>query len=75
MDSEQAGPLPEEYIHTYFGFFFLSFFVSFFSSNNLSRRTLDVYHASTNGVVLVRIYDAGLKPCCTRLAEIQDAKK
>ena len=29
---------------------------SFFSSPNLSRRRLDVYHTSTHGVALVRIY-------------------
>jgi len=37
------------------GFFF------FFSLPNLSRRRLDVYHTSTHGVALVRIWDAGLK--------------
>jgi len=32
------------------GFFCLSFFIS---SPNISRRRLDVYHASTHGVALV----------------------
>jgi len=31
------------------------FFLSFFLSPNLSGRRLDVYHASTHGVALVRI--------------------
>ena len=38
-----------------------SFFFFLFSSPILSRRKLDVYHTSTHGVALVRIYDAGLK--------------
>jgi len=42
-------------------FFFLSFFYLLISSPILSRRTLDVYHTSTHGVALVRIYEAGLK--------------
>jgi len=50
-------------------FIFSSFF---FSSPNLSGRRLDVYHTSTHGVALVRILES---MCCTRLAEIQDAKK
>jgi len=33
----------------------------FFSSANFSGRRLDVYHTSTHDVVLVRIYNAGLK--------------
>jgi len=37
------------------------FSIFFFSSPNLSGHTLDVYHASTRDVVLVRIYYAGLK--------------
>jgi len=41
------------------GFIYLSIF--FFSSPNLSRRRLDVCHTSTHDVVLVWIYDAGLK--------------
>jgi len=32
-----------------------SSFFFFLSSPNLSRRTLDVYHTSTQGVALVRI--------------------
>jgi len=40
-------------------FFLISFF--FFPSPNLSGRRLHVYHTSTNGVALVRIYNAGLK--------------
>jgi len=39
---------------------FLSFFC-LFSSPILSHRRLDVCHTSTHGVVLVRIYDAGLE--------------
>jgi len=39
-------------------FFFL---LLFYSSFNLSRRILDVYHTSTHGVALMRIYDAGPK--------------
>jgi len=35
----------------------------YFSSPYLSRRRLDVYHTSTHGVALVRIYNSGLK--CT----------
>ena len=52
--------------------FFLFFF--FFSSPNLSGRRLDVYHTSTHGVALVRIYNAGLKcaACCS--LEMQDPK-
>ena len=42
------------------GFFFRSFFYLFFSPN-LSHSRLDIYHTSTHGVALVRIYDAGLK--------------
>jgi len=33
-----------------------------FSWPDLSRHRLDVYHTSTHGVALVRIWDAGLKP-------------
>jgi len=43
-------------------YFALWFLLSiFFSSPNLSRRRFDVYHASTHGVALVRIWTAGLK--------------
>jgi len=34
---------------------------SFFPPLNLSSRRLDVYHTSTHGVALVRIYNADLK--------------
>jgi len=54
------------------GFFLLSSF--FFSSPNLSRCTLDVYHTSTHGVALVRIYNAGLKRAARGSLELQDAK-
>ena len=46
-----------------------------FSSPNLSGRRLDVYHSSTHGVALVRIYDAGLKRAASGLLKMQDAKK
>ena len=46
-----------------------------FSSPNLSCRRLDVYHTSTHGVALVRIYDAGLERAARGSLEIQDAKK
>jgi len=52
--------------------FFLAFF---FSSPNLSGRRFDVCHASTHGVALVRIYDAGLKRAARGTLKIQDAKK
>jgi len=54
--------------------FYLSFFLllSFFSSPNLSGRRLDVYHTSTPGVALVRIYNAGLKCAACCLLEISD---
>jgi len=55
------------------GFFFLSIFL-LFSSPILSRRILDIYHTSTHGVVLVRMYDAGLKPAVRGSLKIQDAK-
>ena len=54
-------------------FLLLSFFF-FISSPNLSGRRLDVYHTSTHGVALVRIYDAGLKPAARGSLEMQDAK-
>jgi len=50
------------------GFFF------FFSLPNLSRRRLDVYHTSTHGVALVRIWDAGLKRAACGLLKMQDTK-
>ena len=46
----------------------------FFSLPNLSRRRLDVSHTSTHGVVLVRIWDAGLKRAARGSLKIQDAK-
>ena len=52
-------------------FFLLSFF---FSSPNLSGRRLDVYHTSTHGVALVRIYNAGLKCAARGSLEMQDPK-
>jgi len=51
--------------------FLLSFFIS---SPNLSRRRLDVYHTSTHGVALVRIWDAGLKRAAQGSLKVQDAK-
>jgi len=54
------------------GYIFLAFF--FFSSPNLSGRRLDVYHTSTHGVALVRIYNAGLKRAARRSLKIPDAK-
>ena len=50
--------------HYIFAVWFLSsiYLLSFFfSSPNVSGRRLDVYHTSTHGVALVRIYNAGLK--------------
>jgi len=44
--------------------------IFFFSSSILSGRRLDVYHI--HDVALVRIVHSEM--CCTRLAEIQDAK-
>jgi len=46
--------------------FYLSIF---FSSPNLSGHRLDVYHTSTHGVALVRIYNAGLK--CAKLCGVE----
>ena len=42
-----------------------SIFFFRFSSPNLSGRRVHVYHTSTHGVALVRIWDAGLK-CAAR---------
>jgi len=50
------------------------FFLSFFSSPILSHRRLDVYHTSTHGVALVRIWDAGLKRAARSSLQIQNAK-
>jgi len=49
-------------------------FSSFLSSPNLSGRRLDVYHTSTRGVALVRIYNADLKCAARDSLNIQDAK-
>jgi len=54
--------------------FVLFLLLSFFSSPNLSGRRLDVYHTSTHGVALVRIWNAGLKCTAPGSLEIQDAK-
>jgi len=47
---------------------------SFFYSPNVSGHRVDVYHTSTHGVALVRIYNAGLKCAASSSLEIQDAK-
>ena len=52
--------------------YYLSIYL--FSSPNLSGRRLDVYHTSTHGVALVRIYNACLKCAACGSLEIQDAK-
>ena len=59
--------------HYIFALWFLSIFF-FFSSPNLSNRRLDIYHNSTHGVALVRIWNAGLKCAAHGSLEIQDAK-
>jgi len=46
--------------HYIFAVWFLSSSDFFFSSPNLSGRRLDVYHTSTHGVALVRIYNGPL---------------
>jgi len=51
-----------------------SFYLLLFSSPNLSGRRLDVYHTSTHGMALVRIWDAGLKYAAHGSLEIQGAK-
>jgi len=53
-------------------FFYLSIF--FFASPNLSRCRLDVYHTSTHGVALVRIWNAGLKRAVRSSLKMPDAK-
>ena len=58
--------------HYVFALWFL--LSSFFSSPNLSRRRLDVYHTSTHGVALVRIYNACLKRAAHGSLKIQHAK-
>ena len=59
------------YFCTVVSFFF---FYLLFSLPNLSGRRLDVYHTSTHGVALVRIWNAGLKCAARSSLEIQDAK-
>jgi len=53
----------------------VSIYLLLFSSPNLSGRRLDVYHTSTHGVALVRIYNAGLKHAARSSLKIQDAKR
>jgi len=53
---------------------FSSFFF-FLSSPTLSRRRVGVCHTCTHGVILVRIYDAGLKRAARGSLKTQDAKK
>ena len=61
--------------HYIFALWFLSIYLlPLFSSPNLSGRRLDVYHTSTHGVALVRIYNAGLKCAACGSLEIQDTK-
>ena len=67
---EQGRPL---YFHAVVSIFYLSIYL--FSSPNFSGRRLDVYHASTHGVALVRIQNAGLKRAARCSLKIQDAKK
>jgi len=55
--------------------FALWLLLPFFSSPNFSRRRLDVCHTSTDGVALVRISDAGLKPAVRGSLKTHDAKK
>jgi len=45
-----------------------------FSSPNLSGRRVDVYHTSSHGVALVKIYNAGLKRAARGSLEMQDPK-
>ena len=60
--------------HYIFIMWFLSIYFLFSFLAYLSGRTLDVYHTSTHGVALVRIYDAGLKNAARGSLEMQDAK-
>jgi len=60
--------------HYIFVLWFLLSFYLLFSSHILSRRRLDVYHTSTHGVALVRIYDAGLKRAACGSLKMQDEK-
>ena len=57
-----------------FALWFLSIFF-LFSSPNLSGRRLDVYHTSTHGVALARIWNAGLKCAARGSLQMQDPKK
>jgi len=59
--------------HYIFAMWFLSS-IFFFSSPNLSGLRLDAYHTSRHGVILVRIYNAGLKCSALGSLEIHDAK-
>jgi len=59
--------------HYIFALWFLSFYL--FSWPNLSGRRLDVYHTSTHGVALVRIWNAGLKCAARDSLQMQDPKK
>ena len=54
---------------------FIFCLLSFFSSPNLSGQRLDVYHTSTHGVALVRIWNARLKRAARGSLEMQDPKK
>jgi len=60
--------------HYSFVLWFLLLSSIFFSSPNLSRGRLDVYHTSTHGVALVRIYNAGLKCAARGSLEMPDPK-
>jgi len=60
--------------HYIFSLWFLSIILSFYSPN-LSGRRLDAYHTLTHGVVLVRIYNAGLKCAARGSLQMQDPKK
>jgi len=62
--------------HYIFNMWFLLSCSSFFfiSSPIFSRRRLDVYHTSTHGVALVRIWNAGLKCAVRGSLKVQDAK-
>jgi len=61
--------------HYIFALWFLSvFLLLLFSSHNLSGRRLDDYHSSTHGVVLVQIWNAGLKCAARGSLKIHDAK-
>jgi len=61
--------------HYIFTLWFLSFFfLSFFPSPSVSGQRLDVYHTSTHGVALVRIYNACLKCAASGWVKIPDAK-